>query len=272
VMGLSSYGTPRYLEEFAKVLRPAGISYELDEQLDKRQQDAEIFTSDFSTRQERIFTAKLEDLLGPAACAASPWISGSRTSRRAARSSSNWLRQRRPDGHRSHRLCRRLPCRRRRAELQNEHGDRGRTFGRETLRAAVPHDAGVALGAAMLKCAEAAIPSRPDTRVLGPEYSNDVIKDTLEKVGARYEVHDDPTTPCVADLTAQKTVGWFQDAWSMAAGAGKPIDHRGPALCGHEGPDQRPHQIREEFRLLPSCCSTARRSISTMLSTRRSWS
>ena len=75
----------------------------------------------------------------------------------------------------------------------------------------VPHDAGVALGAAMLKCAEAGHTIAPLTHAYwGPEYSNDVIKDTLEKVGARYEVHDDPTTPCVADLTAQKTVGWFQ--------------------------------------------------------------
>src|SRR5262245_16001694 len=65
VMGLSSYGTPRFLDEFAKILRPAGMDYELDEGLDKRRRDAEIFTSDFSTRQERIFTERLEEILGP---------------------------------------------------------------------------------------------------------------------------------------------------------------------------------------------------------------
>src|SRR6202000_2190008 len=37
----------------------------LDCALDKRLRDKEIYTSDFSTRQERIFTEKLEDLLGP---------------------------------------------------------------------------------------------------------------------------------------------------------------------------------------------------------------
>jgi carbamoyltransferase len=65
VMGLSSYGTPKYLDKFAAILRPNGIDYELDGALDKRQRDADIFTSDFSTRQERIFTERLEDILGP---------------------------------------------------------------------------------------------------------------------------------------------------------------------------------------------------------------
>src|SRR3954468_1069887 len=65
VMGLSSYGSPKYLDEFATILRTDGASYLLDGALDKRQRDAEIFTSDFSTRQERILTEKLEDILGP---------------------------------------------------------------------------------------------------------------------------------------------------------------------------------------------------------------
>lgn len=30
VMGLSSYGSPEYLDKFAKLLRPNGINYELD--------------------------------------------------------------------------------------------------------------------------------------------------------------------------------------------------------------------------------------------------
>ncbi|WP_368507576.1 hypothetical protein [Bradyrhizobium lupini] len=53
---------------------------------------------------------------------------------------------RRQDG-----LRRRLHRRRRGAELQDEHGDRGRTVREASLRSAVPRDAGVALGAAMMK-------------------------------------------------------------------------------------------------------------------------
>ena len=212
VMGLSSYGTPRYLEEFAKVLRPAGMSYELDEQLDKRQQDAEIFTSDFSTRQERIFTAKLEDLLGPRR------VRGQPLDQRFTDIAASGQKQlelvadlRRPDGDRSDRLSGRLPCRRRRAELQDEHGDRSRTFGRQTLCASRASRRRCGAG-----CSDAEMRrGRPQDRaphpcVLGAGISNDVIRDTLEKVGARYEVHDDPAARCVTDLTEQKTVGWFQ--------------------------------------------------------------
>lgn len=75
VMGLSSYGSPEYLDKFAKLLRPNGINYELDPELDKRRRDAEIFTSDFSTRQERIFTER-EEILGP-------WALARRTARPA---------------------------------------------------------------------------------------------------------------------------------------------------------------------------------------------
>src|SRR6202020_1989230 len=72
----------------------------------------------------------------------------------------------------------------------------------------VPHDAGVALGAAMLKCAEAGHKVAPLTHAYwGPEYSNDSIKQTLDKIGARYEVIDDVSARCVADLVDQKTVG-----------------------------------------------------------------
>ncbi len=58
----------------------------------------------------------------------------------------------------------------------------------------VPHDAGVALGAAMLKCAEAGHSIAPLTHAYwGPEYSNDTISSTLDKIGARYELVDDPS-------------------------------------------------------------------------------
>src|SRR6202000_1259521 len=75
----------------------------------------------------------------------------------------------------------------------------------------VPHDAGGALGAAMVKGAETGHPIAPLTHAYwGPEYSNDTIRSTLDKIGASYELVDDPVTRCVSDLTDQKTIGWFQ--------------------------------------------------------------
>ena len=75
----------------------------------------------------------------------------------------------------------------------------------------VPHDAGVALGAAMLKCVESGHPIAPLTHAYwGPEYSNDTVGRRLDKIGARFELLDDPSSRCVSDSTEQKTVGWFQ--------------------------------------------------------------
>lgn len=35
---------------------------------------------------------------------------------------------------------------------------------------------------------------------IGTEYSNDTIKETLDKIGARFELLDDPVSRCVSDL------------------------------------------------------------------------
>lgn len=212
VMGLSSYGSPKYLDQFAAILRPNGIDYELDDALDKRRRDAEIFTSDFSTRQERIFTEKLEDILGPRR------VRGQALDQRFTDIAASGQRQLeivttevirsaiKASGCAD--VCLAggvaLNCKMN-MEIAAEP-----SVGKLYVPP-VPHDAGVALGAAMLKCAEAGHRIAPLTHAYwGPEYSNDLIKETLDKVGARYKVTDDPVSSCVTDLVDQKTVGWFQ--------------------------------------------------------------
>jgi carbamoyltransferase len=212
VMGLSSYGSPEYLDKFAKLLRPNGIGYELDPELDKRRRDAEMFTSDFSTRQERIFTEKMEETLGPRRLRGQP------------------LDQRLTDiaasGQKQLEIVTTQVIR---SAIQETGcgdvciaGGVGLNCKMNMEIAAepsvnrlyvppVPHDAGVALGAAMMKCAEAGYAIAPLTHAYwGPEYSNDTIRQTLDKIGARFELLDDPVSRCVTDLTEQKTVGWFQ--------------------------------------------------------------
>lgn len=212
VMGLSSYGSPRYLEQFATILRPDGINYELDSALDKRLRDKDIYTSDFSTRQERIFTEKLEDLLGPRRLRGQPLdqrftdiaasgqkqleIVTTHVTREAIKASGC------PDVCLAGGVS--LNCKMN-MEIAAEPSVR------KLYVPPVPHDAGVALGAAMLKCAEAGHSIAPLTHAYwGPEYSNDTIRSTLDKIGARYELVDDPVSRCVSDLTEQKTIGWFQ--------------------------------------------------------------
>ncbi|GAA0029547.1 carbamoyltransferase family protein [Bradyrhizobium ottawaense] len=212
VMGLSSYGSPEYLDKFAKLLRPAGINYELDPELDKRRRDADIFTSDFSTRQERIFTEKMEEILGPRRLRGAPL---DRRMTNIAASGQKQLEIVTTEVIRS-------------AIAETGCGDVCIAGGvglnckmnmeiaaepsvKRLYVPPVPHDAGVALGAAMMKCAEAGHTIAPLTHAYwGPEYSNDTIKETLDKIGAKFELFDDPVSRCVIDLTEQKTVGWFQ--------------------------------------------------------------
>ncbi|WP_441237342.1 carbamoyltransferase family protein [Bradyrhizobium sp. 930_D9_N1_4] len=212
VMGLSSYGSPEYLDKFAKLLRPNGISYELDPGLDKRRRDAEIFTSDFSTRQERIFTEKMEEILGPRRLRGAP-LDHRMTN--IAASGQKQLEIVTTEVIRS-------------AIAETGCGDVCIAGGvglnckmnmeiaaepsvKRLYVPPVPHDAGVALGAAMMKCAEAGHAISPLSHAYwGPEYSNDTIRETLDKIGARFELLDDPVSHCVTDLAEQKTVGWFQ--------------------------------------------------------------
>jgi carbamoyltransferase len=212
VMGLSSYGSPKYLDRFASLLRPNGIDYELDGELDKRRRDAEIFTSDFSTRQERIFTEKMEDVLGPRRLRGQPLdqrftdiaASGQKQLEivttevvRNAIAMSGCADVCLAGGVA-------LNCKMN-MEIAAEPSVK------RLYVPPVPHDAGVALGAAMLRCVEAGQAIAPLNHAYwGPEYSNDAIRETLDKIGARYELLDDPVAACVTDLVEQKTVGWFQ--------------------------------------------------------------
>jgi len=119
----------------------------------------------------------------------------------------------------------------------------------------VPHDAGVALGAAMLKCAESGHEIAPLTHAYwGPEYSNDEIRSTLDKVGARYELLDDPVQRCVVDLDAQKTVGWFQGRMEYGPRAlGNRSILADPRSAGMKDRINVSIKYREEFR--PFCPS-----------------
>jgi carbamoyltransferase len=119
----------------------------------------------------------------------------------------------------------------------------------------VPHDAGVALGAAMLKCAEAGHKIAPLTHAYwGPEYSNDEIRNTLDKIGARYEVLDDPVSRCVTDLVEQKTVGWFQGRMEYGPRAlGNRSIIADPRSAGMKDRINVGIKYREEFR--PFCPS-----------------
>jgi len=256
VMGLSSYGSPKYLDRFAKLLRPGGIDYELDAELDKRKRDAEIFTSDFSTRQERIFTEKMEDMLGPRRLRGQPLdqrftdIAASGQKQLEIVTTEVVRKAIAMTGCAD--VCLAggvaLNCKMN-MEIAAEP-----SVGRLYVPP-VPHDAGVALGAAMLKCAEAGHKIAPLTQAYwGPEYSNDEIRNTLDKIGARYELLDDPVARCVTDLAEQKTVGWFQGRMEYGPRAlGNRSILADPRSAGMKDRINVSIKYREEFR--PFCPS-----------------
>jgi carbamoyltransferase len=256
VMGLSSYGSPRYLDQFATILRPDGISYELDAALDKRLRDKEIFTSDFSTRQERIFTERMEDLLGPRR------LRGQALDQRFTDIAASGQKQLEVVAtHVTRAAIEASGC----ADVCLAGGvalncKMNMEIAAEPSVARlyvppVPHDAGVALGAAMLKCAEAGHTIAPLVHAYwGPEYSNDAIRETLEKIGARYEVVGDPATRCVTDLVDQKTVGWFQGRMEYGPRAlGNRSIIADPRSAGMKDRINVSIKYREEFR--PFCPS-----------------
>ena len=64
IMGLASYGKNKFEDQFKKILKSTDKFYKLDSNLDIRNKNSRIYTTDFSTRQEKIFTEKLEKFLG----------------------------------------------------------------------------------------------------------------------------------------------------------------------------------------------------------------
>jgi carbamoyltransferase len=212
VMGLASYGTARFGEEFDSILKVVGDGYELSTELDRRARDAHIFTTDFSTRQERIFTERLEEILGPRRLRNSPieqkYIDVAATAQRRLEEVAVNIAKAAVASAGSKNICIAggvgLNVKMNMEILDAIPG--GKLF-----VPPVPHDAGVCYGAAILKMVELGYPIEPLRHAYyGPEYSADQIRKTLSQIGARYTETDDPVRVASEDLLAGKAVGWFQ--------------------------------------------------------------
>lgn len=74
-----------------------------------------------------------------------------------------------------------------------------------------PHDAGVALGAAMIvaaQCGEAV--QQVCTPALGPQYTSDQVRTVLRSVGVSYSEVDDVGAAAADEVLRGHVVGWFQ--------------------------------------------------------------
>lgn len=212
VMGLASYGQPERLDAFDRILRPDGLGYTLEGGLDKRRRDQEIYTSDFSTRQEQIFTEELEAILGPRRMPGSPIEPRHMDVAASAQKRLEQVATALVEEAVAATGCRDLCMAGGVALNCKMNGELKRLPAIRNLYVPpVPHDPGVALGAAML-CARGLGNTVQPLRhaYWGPEYAPGDIRATLTRVGARFEEPADIVEACAGDLVAGRKIAWFQ--------------------------------------------------------------
>ena len=212
VMGLASYGEPRFAEEFQKILWPSGNTFEIDPDLDKRLADVHLYTTDFSTRQERIFTEKYESILGERR------LPGQEiTQRHKDIAASGQMQLEEIAKHVTRKAISKTGSKylclaggvALNVKMNMELANLPEVS--EIYVPSVPHDAGVALGAAILKVVEQGDRIEPINHAyFGPEYSSAHISKTLNSIGARYQEITDPVESAARDLANGYIVGWFQ--------------------------------------------------------------
>lgn len=208
VMGLAAFGTPRFKDEFSKLLRTNGdASFELG---------MKYFA--FHTDTDIAFGPMMESLLGPRRAAGKPWdIENSPEDQRYAdiAASLQWATEevllglareaRRRTGCDA--LCMAggvaLNC------CANARILAECDFSRLFVQPAAG-DAGGALGAAMIGSIEleGKRPKPMTTAALGSGLSNDVVRDLADRVGVRHSVPDDVIAR-TADLLAQDKIVAF---------------------------------------------------------------
>lgn len=256
VMGLASYGQPAYLDEMEKVLAPNGLGFTLNPDLDKRVRDRELYTTDFSTRQERIFTERLEEILGPRRPKGAPLETRHRDIAASVQKQLEIVILNLVERAVAETGCGDvciaggvgLNCKANMEVMLHPKVSR-------LYVPPVPHDAGVALGAAMLKCADEGHAIAPmEHAYWGPSYGADEIRGRLTQIGARYEDLNDPVERCVQDLGRGLKIGWFQGRMEFGPRAlGNRSIIADPSDDGAKDRINATIKYREEFR--PFCPS-----------------
>ncbi|MDA2932730.1 carbamoyl transferase [Acidobacteria bacterium AH-259-D05] len=227
VMGLASYGTPRreYDEAFDQILRIDNQGgYTLDPKFDKRFVDAEIYTSDFVTRQEQMFSGAWIDLLGPPGREDEPVdqrhadiaASGQQCLEKVVRHIVRyWYRE--TD---LRKLCLAGGCA---LNVKMNAALRALDCIDEIFVQPAASDAGVPLGAALAVCHEAAGRIKPVCHAaLGPEYTDWEIEKTLKMLRVPYCRVEDVAETVAAEIAVGNIVGWFQGRMEF-----------GPRALGH---------------------------------------
>lgn len=211
VMGLASYGKNKYEKEFKKILKSSDKFYQLDEELDVRFKNSKIYTTDFSTRQERIFTERLEKILGKRRLPGEPltqkYIDIANSGQQRLNEIVLKICKYSLGLTNSKNLCMAggvaLNCQ---TNLKlTEELDLNNIY-----IPSAPNDSGVALGAAILESERRGFKTNILSHAyLGPRYSNGIIKKMLKDQNIKFKECNYPFETCAEDILDGKITGWF---------------------------------------------------------------
>jgi carbamoyltransferase len=262
VMGLSSYGKNTYENLFNKILRFNKNFYKFNNSLDIRRKNKNIFTTDFSTRQEQIFTDELENILGPRR------IPGSKLNKRFINIAASaqkkledvlvYLVNAALKNIDSKNLCLAggvaLNCKAN-MEIAN------RCDIKKLYIPSAPNDAGVALGAALLHSEQLGIRTEKIDHVyLGSKYGNSEIFSILKNNNINFSEVNEPYISAGKDILKNKIVGWFNGKMEFgprALGARSILAN--PSSKKIKDKINSKIKYREEFR--PFCPSVLEKNI-----------
>lgn len=249
VMGLASYGKPRYLDKMKQILDVENGEPRLNLSFNQRRAHPEIYTTDFTTFQERSYTKELIELLGP------PRTNREEITQRHKDIASSLQKQFEDvvfgilaAAGPSKNLCfaggAALNC-----KLNQEIVKAGWYEGFFVQPAA--GDAGVALGAALLSGVAFGTKEFDTNNIvyLGPSYNDEQVKRQLDLCKLEYRVLENPEKTAAELIAQDKIVGWFQgrSEWGPRALGNRSI-LANPANISMKDAVNKNVKFREEFR------------------------
>jgi carbamoyltransferase len=211
VMGLASYGEPKYLNSLKKIITVKNGEPHFDISYHRRFAHPEIYTTDFTTFQEMSFDDKLIDLLGQNRKPEEKILKRHKNIAASLQKLTEEiiLQIIEESGIVSDNLCLAggiaLNC-----KLNYEIIKTGKYKGIFIQPAS--GDAGVSLGAAILSSLRNGVKTFKNDNIvyLGPSYDNETIKKYLDLCKLNYTYVECPEKIAAEMIAQQKIVGWFQ--------------------------------------------------------------
>lgn len=250
IMGLASYGNPKYVKEMESILYVVNGEPIFDTSYHRRYSSPEVYTSDFTTFQEMSYNEKLLKLLGKDRKYTQEikQIHKDIAASLQKHIENIVLQIIKDSGIISNNFCfaggLALNCK------LNYEIKKTKQFEGFFVQPAAG-DAGVSLGAAILSSVSRGVKSFDTDNIiyLGPEYDNNSIKDFLDLCKLKYSYVEFPEIKAAELISQNNIVGWFQgrSEWGSRALGNRSI-LANPTLLKMKDLINKKIKFREEFR------------------------